>query len=201
VQDGGGGHNLVGAGQNAFHDVGGRADSGRGGKAGLLRSAGEDGGPQQRQAQLGRVLLAEIQSIAEVFGVIEVVTHDAGGKNAFPLLPGVVGRAEFAGDHQEHRLWLERQWGDDPRYALWCGMNASTAMEDIDDMTLRKDQAWTRAWGLSRMFKVNIGSYRCTGPEGLSERDVTVNHEENVPTILRLAQGAQIIVIACGSFA
>lgn len=124
------------------------------------------------------------------------MTHDPGGKIRMRLQDGVIGRADFIGANQEHRLALERYWGNllepdpDPRYALWIGMNPSTASHDVDDLTVRKEQTWTRMLGLVRYIKCNIGSYRSTNPAGLAQAEV-VSHPDNLPTILRLATAPQ----------
>jgi hypothetical protein len=114
----------------------------------------------------------------------------------WPLLPGTAGDALFIGD--DHRLTLERIWGDGGPYALHIGMNPSRADKDTDDLTVRKDQEFTRRMGLSRMYKTNIGTLISTDPAGLSAHGVMVAHPDNVATILRLAADAARIVVATG---
>lgn len=116
----------------------------------------------------------------------------------WPLLPGVNGAARFDGD--DHRLWLERYWDNsfDAPFALHIGMNPSMAGKDRDDLTVRKDQEFTRRMGLSRMFKCNIGTLVSTDPNGLHGVSV-VCHQDNLSTIFRLAGGAARIVVATGN--
>lgn len=115
----------------------------------------------------------------------------------WPLLPGVSGAARFEGD--DHRIWLERWWGEpDAPYDLHLGMNPSRAGADGDDLTVRKDQEFTRRNGLTRMFKVNIGTFISTDPKGLSARGVVVSHEANLGLIRVYAATAARIVIATG---
>lgn len=115
------------------------------------------------------------------------------------LLSSVSGAAQFAGEDNEHRLWLERWWAQrDAPYALHIGMNPSMAGADRDDLTIRKDQEFTKRLGLSRMFKCNVGTRISTDPNGLLERGIVVNHPDNVETILRLAEFASCIVVATG---
>lgn len=127
--------------------------------------------------------------------------HDAGGKGRMRLLPGVTGLATFSGDRDEHRLTLERRAPgclEGAPFALWCGMNPSTAEADEDDLTVRKEQEWTRRLGLLRYIKVNFGSYRCTDPKGLSVAGVMISHPQNLICITDLASRAEKIVMACG---
>lgn len=115
----------------------------------------------------------------------------------WPLLPGVRGDARFEG--ADHRLSLERRWdGPGDGYTLHVGMNPSMAGHDRDDLTVRKDQEFTRLMGLSWMVKCNLGTLISTDPAGLSARGVTICHAENVETILNYALAAKRIVIATG---
>jgi hypothetical protein len=116
---------------------------------------------------------------------------------SWPLLPGTTGDALFSGD--DHRLWLSRAWGDDAAYALHIGMNPSYAGASNDDLTVRKDQEFTRRMGLSRMVKCNVGTLISTDPAGLLVRGVMVAHPDNSETILRFAAAASRIVVATGT--
>ena len=131
----------------------------------------------------------------------DTLIHDAGGKVRKPLPLGVVGFAEFAGDRREHRLTLERRTVDAPPcapFVLHCGMNPSTAGAELDDMTVYKDWVYTQRWGFGRMFKVNVGSFVSTDPDGLNMPGVLVNHPSNHDKIRVLASYAARLVIACG---
>lgn len=116
----------------------------------------------------------------------------------WPLLPGVTGDALFVGE--DHRLWLERCWADDPdaNFALHIGMNPSMAGKDRDDLTVRKDQEFTKRMGLFRMIKCNLGTLVSTDPNGLSAPGVTVCHPDNLSIIRGLADAAVRIIIATG---
>lgn len=130
-----------------------------------------------------------------------MIEHDPGGLRMFPMRPGTLGGAEFVGDNMEHRLYLMRDWAAgeiDAPYALSIGMNPSMANHLMDDLTVRKDQIFTEQFGLRRMFKGNVGSYRCTDPAGLTARGVVVSHPENLPMIRRLAADAALIFVATG---
>jgi hypothetical protein len=96
--------------------------------------------------------------------------HDPKGKVRLTLQPGVDGSAEFS-ECGRYRHWLKREWGfrrfTDGRepYALWIGMNPSTAEANVDDPTIRREMGFTRRMGLDCYAKVNIMDYRATFPE------------------------------------
>jgi hypothetical protein len=118
----------------------------------------------------------------------------------WPLLPGVTGDAIFAGDRREHRLLLMRRWDDlGTRHAgaaLWIGMNPSGAEADIDDLTIRKEQTWTRMLGLSQYLKMNIGTYRWTDSLTLPEGGLV--HKDNLTMIRAHASTAATIILTTG---
>jgi hypothetical protein len=127
--------------------------------------------------------------------------HDSGCKSKFPLPPGVIGEAVFAGDADEHRLTLVRQYAEAPPdapFALWCGMNPSGAEGDVDDLTIRKEWHWTRALGFRRYIKVNAASYRWTQSVELGALRASLVHPDNLPTIRSMAAGAAVIILAMG---
>jgi hypothetical protein len=113
----------------------------------------------------------------------------------WPLRPGVMGSAHFEGN--DHRIWLERWWDEpDAPFALHIGMNPSKAGADCDDFTVRKDQEFTKLMGLSRMVKVNIGTYISTDPVGLAGHGI---HECNLRVICAYAATAARIIVATGN--
>jgi hypothetical protein len=114
----------------------------------------------------------------------------------WPLLPGVMGDAYFP--TPDHRLWLERRWvGSGGGYALHVGMNPSLAGRDRDDLTVRKDQEFTKRMKLSWMVKCNLGTLVSTDPNGLTGA-TAVCHPDNLATIMNFASRASRIVIATG---
>jgi len=123
----------------------------------------------------------------------------------------VTGGAEFAGKGDTHRLLLWRDWTpgavptpdglrDFNGAALWIGMNPSTAEGDIDDLTVRKEQTWTRMLRLTRYVKMNVSSYRATDPRALVDAAAAgMTRYPGMMGILRsCAEGAGIIIVATG---
>jgi hypothetical protein len=115
---------------------------------------------------------------------------------SWPLLPDTKGSARFEGN--DHRIWLERRWGSlNAPFVLHIGMNPSLAGAENDDLTVRKDQEFTKRMGFDRMVKVNVGTYISTDPDGLN-RCLMVAHEINLPTIRTYAAAAARIIVATG---
>jgi hypothetical protein len=128
-----------------------------------------------------------------------VKPHDPGGKVMMPLQEGVAGWATFAGHNREHRLDLWRRWSNlEPGYALIIGMNPSTARADMDDPTVRRDIGFCRKWGYGALCKGNIASYRATSPKALDAISEP-NHPMNHPGLLKLAVGAEKVILAHGN--
>lgn len=65
-----------------------------------------------------------------------------------------------------YRLW--RQWDSSLPWALFCGLNPSTADEAVDDPTIRREIGFAKLWGFGGLYKVNAFGYRSTDPRGLA---------------------------------
>jgi hypothetical protein len=126
--------------------------------------------------------------------------HDPGGKVRIRLAAGTIGEARFFGPRDEYRLWLSRRWGEaDAPYALWIGMNPSTADAMVDDPTVAREVAYTRdTLGLTRYVKANMLDIRLTDSKLLRTRGAACRSEMNLPTILELAEKADRIVVCYG---
>lgn len=129
--------------------------------------------------------------------------HDSGCRNVLPMLPGVIGAATFRGERDEHRLTLSRDWGGDlgliVPFVLWIGMNPSGAEADRDDLTIRKEQEWTRRLGFAHYVKANVGTYRHTDSRSIPVTGAALVHPDNFPVIRDLAAAAAIIVLSVGN--
>lgn len=141
------------------------------------------------------------------------MTHDPGGKVRLKLLPGVKGNAVFS-PCGRFRHWLSREWGfrqytggREP-YALWIGMNPSTAEANIDDPTIRKEMHFTKKMGLDCYVKCNIMDYRATNPSVLLSLigepnrhpiEAVPSSSKNLECIASFAQHASVVVVAWGA--
>lgn len=116
-----------------------------------------------------------------------------------PLLPGTHGDAFFSEDGV-YRHWLSRIWGTNAeRYVLWIGLNPSTAEALCDDPTIRREIAFTNAWGYRRYFKANLFDYRATDPRTLLSPGLRVQSDENIPMIRKLARRADLVIVCWGA--
>jgi hypothetical protein len=126
--------------------------------------------------------------------------HDAGGRSKFPLELGVYGSASFHDTDDCRRVWLQRHRGDVyAPYALWIGMNPSTAGHLWDDPTCRREWIFTTdRLGLDRYVKCNVGDYCLTDSRKLDALGIPVSSARNLETIRAYAIGAHSIVLAHG---
>lgn len=130
----------------------------------------------------------------DLFG--EPDAHDPGGKVRLKIAAGMTADAVFSSCGQ-YRHWLSRRW-DGGAYALWIGMNPSTATAHIDDPTIRREIEFTRRMGLGRYIKTNVMDYRATNPRDLI-RIAEPCSKRNLEEILKLAEGAGRVILAYGS--
>ena len=125
--------------------------------------------------------------------------HDPGGKVRLTLMQGVQGDAVFSADGR-HRPLMRRWVGDvfPDRYLLFIGMNPSTADAVVNDPTCAREWTFTRREGYDGMVKTNVGDYRATDPKMLLASGVEVSSPANLPTIRRVAAGADKVVLCHG---
>jgi hypothetical protein len=69
---------------------------------------------------------------------------------------------------QRYRYRLGRSWADGWQPPVtFIMLNPSTADAQVDDPTIRRCVAYTKAWGHSRLVVVNLYALRSTDPRGL----------------------------------
>ncbi len=126
--------------------------------------------------------------------------HDPGSNVSFPLQPGVQGDSSFLGECDAYRPVLRRWWGDSSAYAfaLWIGMNPSTAVATRDDRTIRRELDFTRRMGFEVYIKTNVCDYRSTKPKGMLAPGVQPRSPDNLAIIRGLAGKAARVVLAFG---
>jgi len=129
------------------------------------------------------------------------LAHDPGGKVRLKLQPGVTGSADFS-ECMRYRQALYRSWvqpGELQRYALFIGMNPSTADGDVDDPTVRREIEFAKRLGMNALIKCNVMDYRATKPKDLRAPGVKPCSEANLVAIICHAAKAEKIVCAWGS--
>ncbi|WDR03310.1 DUF1643 domain-containing protein [Devosia algicola] len=124
--------------------------------------------------------------------------HDPGGKVRLALPPNVHGDAQFS--DAQHRQMMRRWLGDNfpQRYALFIGMNPSTADALVNDPTCAREWNFCLREGYQAMMKGNVGDYRATNPKDLLRPDVVASSPANLPTLLDAALHADLVVVCHG---
>jgi len=106
--------------------------------------------------------------------------------------------ATFVGDREQYRLQLWRTWSAGGRRALWILLNPSTADATKLDPTLRRCEAFSRAWGCDGFDVANIFALRSTDPAALYQVDDPIG-PGNDRIILAAARDAAIVVAGWGT--
>lgn len=134
--------------------------------------------------------------------------HDPGGKVKTVLPAGMKGGAAFYGDRREYRSFLWRSWDNDAPenaradwlpYALWIGMNPSTADAEHNDPTITREIGFTRRELLTCYAKTNVMDFRATKPSVLLSPGVSPCSYANESIIRLEASRASLIVLAFGA--
>lgn len=96
-----------------------------------------------------------------------------------------------------YRYALWRRWGRG-HYAMFIGLNPSTADEANDDPTIRRCVGFARAWGYDGLCMTNLFAFRATQPADMKKAVEPVGWE-NDHTLTTLARGAGVVVAAWGA--
>jgi hypothetical protein len=97
-----------------------------------------------------------------------------------------------------YRYVLWREWDAINRaYALFVGLNPSTADEGQDDPTIRRCVGFAKRWGYGALCVTNLFAYRATYPEAMKAHKAPVG-EENDKWLRAMAKNAAIVVAAWG---
>ena len=101
---------------------------------------------------------------------------------------------------QYHWLTYYREFVlmEKPRYAMFIGLNPSTADETKPDPTVRRCIRFAKDWGYDGLIMTNLFAWRATLPRDMKAEDEPVGGE-NDEWLLRLAQQAGVVVAAWGT--
>jgi hypothetical protein len=111
---------------------------------------------------------------------------------------GMTGGADFSACGR-YRPALWRRWGEEVApFALWIGMNPSTADALSNDPTIAREIAFTRREGFTTYRKCNAMDYRATKPKDLLAPGVVPCSPDNLPAIARFAAQAALVVVCLG---
>lgn len=107
---------------------------------------------------------------------------------------------------RNYRYTLWRQWMPDlleaapmpdDSYAMFVGLNPSTADESNDDPTIRRCMDFAARWGFKALCMTNLFAFRSTDPRGMRRASHPIG-VDNDKWLLRCASGAGIIIAAWG---
>lgn len=98
---------------------------------------------------------------------------------------------------RKFRYTLWRIWGDSSDYAMFVGLNPSTADENEDDPTIRRCIAFARNWGYSGLCMTNLFAFRATKPADMMNADDPIG-PDNDKWLCDMASQAAIVVAAWG---
>ena len=113
--------------------------------------------------------------------------------------------AVFSPD-RKYRYVLWRNWGT-PRgffelplsgYAMFIGLNPSTADEFLDDPTVRRCIRYAHDWGYAGLCMVNLFAFRATKPKDMKAVVYPIG-TDNDKYLVELSKNAGIIIAAWGT--
>lgn len=101
-------------------------------------------------------------------------------------------------DCRKYRYALWRIWDESKSYAMFIGLNPSTADETEDDPTIRRCITFAKTWGYGGLCMANLFAYRATAPSEMMSAQNPVGPENDI-WLKNLAKDAGILVAAWGN--
>jgi hypothetical protein len=99
---------------------------------------------------------------------------------------------------RKYRYALWRIWDDSKPYAMFIGLNPSTANETEDDPTITRCINYSKNWGYGGLCMVNLFAFRATEPSVMMAAKDPIGLE-NDAWIKKLSHKAGVIVAAWGN--
>lgn len=96
-----------------------------------------------------------------------------------------------------YRYTLWREWLYGTGYAMFIGLNPSTADETNDDPTVRRCIGFAKAWGFSALCMTNIFAFSATDPRRMMAASDPVG-PENYKWLRILSADASVVIAAWG---
>jgi len=98
----------------------------------------------------------------------------------------------------QYRYALERTWSEQSKYALFIGLNPSTADASLDDPTIRRCIGFAIRFGCSGLLMGNLFALRSTAPSALSQHHDAIG-PENDAWLRHLSERAFLTIFAWGA--
>ena len=99
---------------------------------------------------------------------------------------------------RQYRYALWRTWDESKPYAMFIGLNPSTADEKEDDPTITRCINFAKTWGYGGLCMANLFAYRSSDPSNLRSTQEPIGLE-NDAWLKKLAKEAGVIVAAWGN--
>lgn len=109
----------------------------------------------------------------------------------------MINQTLFSPD-RTYRYALWREWIGGEGYAMFIGLNPSTADETRDDPTIRRCIGFAKAWGYAGLCMTNLFAYRATKPADMKAATDPVG-PDNDKHLVMLAEHADVVVAAWGA--
>ena len=98
---------------------------------------------------------------------------------------------------RSYRYSLWRTWEGTSGYAMFVGLNPSTADETEDDPTIRRCIAYAKDWGYAGLCMTNLFAFRATRPSDMMAATDQIG-PDNDRWLLDLGREAAVVVAAWG---
>lgn len=100
---------------------------------------------------------------------------------------------------KKYRYVLWRFWNNllPPKYIMFIGLNPSTADEIIDDPTIRRCTQYSKSWGYSGLYMMNLFAFRATLPK-IMKMQIDPIGPDNDHYLIEVAQRVDIVIAVWG---
>jgi hypothetical protein len=99
---------------------------------------------------------------------------------------------------RKYRFALRRIWDESKPYAMFIGLNPSTADEVANDNTITRCINFAKEWGYGGLCMSNLFAFRATVPAVMKSESNPIG-EENNEWLVNLAMEAGVVVAAWGN--
>jgi hypothetical protein len=101
-------------------------------------------------------------------------------------------------DCRKYRFALWRIWDESKPYAMFIGLNPSTADEVENDPTINRCINYAKSWGYGGLCMANLFAFRATAPMDMMAAidPIGVGNDE---WLVKLAENAGVVVAAWGN--
>lgn len=107
----------------------------------------------------------------------------------------------FFSDDKAYRYTLWRNWTNKPlmkcNYAMFIGLNPSTADATKNDPTVQKCIGFAKRWGYDAMYMTNLFAFRATDPRKMKGQSKPIG-ADNDRWLAACARYAAVVVAAWG---